>query len=176
MNVACRFRRAVLGAGLLLAFLPAGSAGQQRGPGRLELERQVWARFGETVRQRLALAPESWRELEGILRTFREDREALTLREAQLRRRVVSQGVLAGRGQAPPLSDAEAREILAAMAEIRREESGLALAEQERLLEVLTPSQLVVLYALRDALNERARRLRQGGPGPGRVGGAGLER
>jgi Spy/CpxP family protein refolding chaperone len=135
------------------------------------LERQVWARFGEIVRERLGLTAEGQRELGEVLRTYQEDREALALREAQLQRRVLSEGLLTAPDVAPLLTDEEAREILSEMEAIRDEERRLAAAEQERLLEILTPSQLVRFHALRDALNQRTRGLRQGGPA--RQGGAG---
>jgi len=167
MNFRVRPHGVVLGAALLFAVWPAATVAQQPGGGRLQLERQVWARFGEIVRERLDLSEEGQRELAEVLRTYQEDREALALREAQLQRRVVAEGILTTRDAAPLLTDEEAREILSEMEAIRDEERRLAVAEQERLLELLTPSQLIRFYALREALNQRTRGLRQGGVGRG---------
>ena len=153
---------------ILACSLSPTAATAQQGGARLQLERQIWARFGEIVNERLDLSEEAQREMAEILRTYREDREALALREAQLQRRVVTEGVLTDSELAPLVSDDEAREILAEMESIRDEERRLAGAEQERLLELLSPSQLVQFYALREALNQRAAGLRQGGAlGPG---------
>ena len=175
MNTVDCLRHWILGGALALVCLPAGIVAQQPpGPGRLQLERQVWARFGEIVRERLGLTAEDQSELGEVLRTYQEDREALALREAQLQRRVLSESLLTAREVAPLLTDDEARAILSEMEAIRDEERRLAAAEQERLLELLTPSQLVRFYALRDALNQRTRGLRQGGPArPGGVGRGG---
>jgi hypothetical protein len=50
------------------------------------------------------------------------------------------------------------------MAELRLQEAELFRAEQEALLEVLTPTQVLGLQALRQELGQRIRALR-GGPG-----------
>jgi Spy/CpxP family protein refolding chaperone len=172
MNMKSRRKEFALGGVLavsLLALLPGATVAQQAGA-RPQLERQVWARFAEIIHERLGLSDEAQRELTEVLRIYREDREALALREAQLQRRVVAEGMLTARDVVPLLSDEDAHEILAEMEAIRDEERRLVTAEQERLLELLTPSQLVQFYALREALNQRTAGLRQGrglGPGPG---------
>ncbi|HEX9884907.1 MAG TPA: hypothetical protein VGA70_00390 [Longimicrobiales bacterium] len=159
-----------------LALAPH-SAEAQRGVGvRGEVEQRVRARFGEMVRQRLQLTPEAQEAMSEVLQDFQERREALALREAQLRRRVQGQGRLGRGGSPPPLTDEEAVAILDEMAGLRAEESDLAELEQERLLAVLTPTQLLRYYAMRDQLAETVRRLQAGGPGGGmrRGGGGGL--
>lgn len=173
-----RVRVALLVAALVATGSPGVVAAQQGPPGRMELERRVRARFGELVRERLGLTPEEQRELGEVLRTYQEEREALALREAQLRRRVATHGVLGGRDVDPLLDDEEALEILSEWEAIWEEERRLVRDEQEALLDLLTPAQLVRLYALREALNERVRGFRQGGPPgeAGRVGRAGPSR
>lgn len=158
---------------------PPQASAQPVPPGRMELERRVRARFGEIIRERLDLSADEQRRLGEVLRTYQEEREALALREAQLRRRIVTQGVLAPRDATPLLSEDEAQEILEEWRTIWEEERRLVREEQEALLELLTPAELVRLYALREALNERVRGLRRGGlpgpggagPGPGGIGG-----
>lgn len=169
MNVDRILRRALVVGCLAVAALPSALVAQQ-GPRRMEMERRVRERFGQIVRERLDLSPEDQQRLADILRTFQEEREALALREAQLRRRIVAQGVLTPRDRTPLLSDDEAREILEEWRQIWDEERSLVTAEQEQLLQVLSPSELVRFYAMRDALNERVRGLRQGGPPGGGMG------
>ena len=68
--------------------------------------------------------------------------------------------------------DEEAMELLTRMADLRAEEAALFQAEQERLLEVLSPFQVLEFHSLREQLGERIRSLRRGqggrrGPGGG---------
>ena len=64
-----------------------------------------------------------------------------------------------------PGDDARATELLRGLADLRVREARLFADEQERLLEVLTPSQILRFHAVREELNQRIRRLRGGGPG-----------
>lgn len=180
MNRKIGLRRALLGACLMVVTLPLAGAAQQGPQRRMEMERRVRERFGEIVKERLGLSAEQQQELADVLRTFQEERESLALRESQLRRRIVAQGVLTPRDDAPLLDDEEAREILDEWRKIWDDERSLVSAEEDRLLQLLTPSQLVRFYAMREALNDRVRGLRQGGPpgpgggmGPGARGGGG---
>lgn len=166
-------------AALLVLTLPL--AGQQRrgpGPGmdRAEMQRRIQLRFGEIVRNELGLDEHEARALGDIVRSFQEERQALVLRERQLRRRALGQ---AG-GGAPArrerlLPDEEARELLGEMAELRVAEAELYRREQERLLEVLTPGQVVRFHVLREEMAERLRRIRGGPPPGGGPGGAARE-
>lgn len=173
----------LLGAVMGAPGLP-GMAAAQGPPGRMEMERRVRARFAEVIQERLDLTADEQRRLSEVLRSHQEEREALALREAQLRRRIVMQGVLAPREATPLLSDEEAAGILSEWRAIWDEERRLVQREQDALLEILTPAELIRLYALREALNDRVRGFRSGGPpggggvrpGPGAPGGAGAPR
>jgi Spy/CpxP family protein refolding chaperone len=67
---------------------------------------------------------------------------------------------------------AEAAELLQRMSDLGFEEAELGRAEQEALLEILTPLQVLRLHQMREELGQRIRRLRgQSGRGDGRRGG-----
>lgn len=151
---------------LLVAAAPlSAQRGQGRGApqDRTELERRVRARFGEMIRQRLDLDDEQARRLEDVVAGFHEDRSRLMREEQALRRQV--QEVLLQGGEDP----AEARRLLDRMHELRLEEARLWRAEEERLLQVLTPTQVLRFQALREEMGRRIQRLRGGGP-PGPPG------
>jgi len=66
----------------------------------------------------------------------------------------------------------EATELLQRMSELRLEETELFRAEQEALLEILTPVQVLRLLQMREQLGQRIQRLRgQSGRGDGRGDG-----
>lgn len=158
--------------GVLLAMvlMAAGLAplSAQRGPGprgqdRAELERRVRARFGQIVKQRLGLTDQEARRLEETVMGFQQDRSRLHREEQALRERVdamVRQGTD---------DSAEARRVLVRMQEIRVEEARLWGNEQERLMEVLSPVQVLRFQLLREEMGMRIQRLRGGGP-PGPPG------
>jgi len=168
-----RWRRITLVAALVCAVIPAAAQAQQRGgrrgppgAGRADLEQRVRGRFGEMVRQRLGLDDEQSAALAEMMASFQGDRRQLARDEEALRRRVEA-AMLEGRG-----SDDEARSLLERLLDLREREAALFRAEQEALLEVLTPWQLLQFHALREQLNERVRQLRGGrGPGGGDVSG-----
>jgi Spy/CpxP family protein refolding chaperone len=139
---------------------------------RPELERRVRARFGEMVRQRLDLTDEQAQRLGETVQGFQEDRRRLFREEQALRRRVEA---LVLEGGDDTAETAEARELLDRMQGLREEEARLSASEQERLLEVLTPLQVLRFQALRDEMGRRIRSLRGGGSGgsdgPGGPGG-----
>ena len=158
-------------AGVLTVALLGGAVGPisaQRRPGRpggqqdrTELERRVRARFGEMVKQRLGLTDEQAQRLNETVRGFQEDRMRLG-REDQAARKRVEALLLDDAGDA-----AQAKELLGRMQELRMEEVRLSQAEQEKLLDVLTPMQLLRFQALREEMGRRIQRLRggmQGGP------------
>lgn len=165
---------------VLLLTAPAGLAAQQRGgppPQREELQRRLQARFGQIVSRQLGLEREQQQELSRVLRSAEQERRDLFAREQALRVRLRSQGSLLPTAEPVPLmSDEQARAVLEEMRAIREEEARLRASEEARLLEVLTPAQLVRFYALREQLNQRIRRLQQGpmrGGGPGAPGSFG---
>lgn len=158
------------------AAWPGAAEGQRRGQGdslqrdqlieeaRAVIEARLRAFFGESVKRRLALSDAEMEAVREALGTFDTERRALAREEREIRR---SLGPALG-GTAETLSDAEARRILERMVELRVEEARLFRREQEALLQTLSPVQLVQLYQLRGALENRIRQLR--GEGPGRPG------
>jgi Spy/CpxP family protein refolding chaperone len=149
-------------AAALTTLAPAVEA-QQRGPGRrpgrAELEGRVRAQFGRMVRERLALTPEQATRLGEIVDGFREDRMRLAQEDEALRAR--TRALILEGGD----SEAEARDILDRLHALRLEEARLFRSEQEALLEVLSPSQVLQFHTLREQMGQRIRQLR-GGPGP----------
>ncbi len=156
---------------LLASLLLAGSAQPgvaQRPSGqrpsdedRAALERRVRARFAEIIRERLDLSEEAAEELSRTLRTFAEDRRALHRDEAGLRRAVGAFLEAGGR------DEARARSLIEAMSALREREAELFKREQEALLQLLTPSQVLRFHGVREELNQRVRRLRGGPSRPG---------
>ena len=155
---------------LLAASLAVGAASaQQRGMGpgpenRQQLERRVRARFAEMMQQRLGLSAEQSKRLNDTVESFMERRQRLVADEQALRRRMQAIAL----EQEP--TDAEARTLLARMQELRDQEARLFQDEQQALMQVLTPVQLVRFHAMREQLGQRIQQLRGGGgqgPMPG---------
>ena len=119
----------------------------------------VRARFGQMVRERLGLDDTQSQRLSEIVEGFQAERRSLGREDRAVRARM--QAVLLEDGS----SDEEALELLARMQELRLEEARLFQAEQDALMEVLTPSQVLRFHALRDQMGQRIRQLR-GGQGP----------
>ncbi|HUF76119.1 MAG TPA: Spy/CpxP family protein refolding chaperone [Longimicrobiales bacterium] len=177
-------RNARSGARVLLAMLaaalvawPLGVDAQQRGPqgrrgdvDREQLERRIRAQMGRMMQQRLGLDAQQSEQLAQVVQDFESRRRELFQEEQTTRREV--EAFL--RGDAADA--AQARELVTRVAELRLQEAELFGQEQEALLEVLTPVQLLRLQELRQELGQRIRALRGGrggdsdrrrGPGPG---------
>lgn len=163
----------------LVALLAPGALAAQgwmpgrRGDGRTQLEQRIRARFGEIVRDRLGLSDEQARQLGKVVQGFQGERMRLAGEEDAVRQRVDS---LLRQGQP---SDSVARTLLARMSDLRAEEVRLARHEEDSLLTVLSPSQLLRFNVLREELGARIRQLRRGqgpmGRGPaGRGMGGGM--
>lgn len=163
----------------LLALSALGSAlaaqqrmpppGGNRNPQRIELERRLRERYANMVKERLGLSEEQSQQLEQAVESFTEPRERLMSDEQALRRRI--EAILIE--QDP--SDDEARSLLTRMQELRVEETRVFQAEQDALLQFLTPVQVVRFHALRERLGQRIQQLRGGPTGPGRPpGGDGI--
>jgi Spy/CpxP family protein refolding chaperone len=134
------------------------------GPDREVLEQRVRAQMGRMMRQRLGLDEEQADRLAEVVQDFESRRREL-LRLEQATRRRVEALILEG-GE----DEAEGRALIERMSELRVEEAELFGEEQEALLDVLTPVQVLELQALRQELGQRIRSLR-GGRG-GRPGAA----
>ncbi len=137
---------------------PPGRMGQQD---RTELERRVRERFGQMVKQRLGLDDEQAQRLNETVMSFQEDRMSLWREEQAVRKRVEALLLEGGDDQA------EARALLQRMQELRMEEARLGQTEQDKLLEVLTPAQVLRFQSMREEMGQRIRRLR--GMGSGRT-------
>lgn len=135
----------------------AGPAAAQERPGRDRLEAEIRARFNAVVKRELGLEDGTLARLDAELETLQEDRRELGARQRQLRRRMASTGTL--------LSDEQARSVLDELVTVQEAELALLRREQERLLQVLTPPQLVRFYTLRERFADRVRELRRRRPG-----------
>ena len=171
--------RGVAAALAAAALLVTSATAQQRGIGpgggqrfqeREQLERRVRARFAEVIQQRLGLSAEESTRLNRTVESFMERRQRLVAGEQVLRRRM--EAILL---EDEP-DEAEARAVVVRMQEMRDAEVRLFREEQEALMTVLTPVQLVRFHALREQLGQRIQQLRGGaGPMPGRPpGGRGV--
>jgi hypothetical protein len=140
------------------------------------MERRLQEGFNNLVRNQLGLEPQQASNFGEVVLRFQDERQRLVTREAELRRRyqiggVVSEGApnILRRG-GPLMADAEAREVLREMRALRTAETDLFSREQDRLLELVSPGQLVRYYLLREQLAESIGRLRGGAPGGGGLG------
>ena len=168
----------VVAVAAIALMAPPGAEAQRRGPPtaveREEVRERLRQRFGQIVQEQLGLDRDEQAALVRVLRRSEEERRELGRREARLRTRLLGREPLLAPRRGPPelLSDEEASELLAEMAAIRAAETSLRAREEAALLEILTPAQVVRLYALREQLAERIRRLqRRGGPGAVAPGG-----
>lgn len=149
----------VLGTSPLSAQRPGGGG---RAQDREQLEQRVRMRFAETMRQRLGLTEEQSKALAEVVDGLQADRMALRRDEEALRLR--TEAIVT----ADQVSDEEAREVLQRMEELRLREARLFQSEQQKLLEILTPVQVVTFHVMRAQLGARIQQLRGGPPGPGR--------
>ncbi|HSM04587.1 MAG TPA: hypothetical protein VK858_08185 [Longimicrobiales bacterium] len=152
----------------LLIVPGIGEAQQDRPrPDRARMEEQIRERFEALVVRELELDEETAKALAETLRSFHQDRIDVGMRRRQLQRRV--------EGAESFLPEAEAREVLEGLAEVARDEAALMVREQEALLQVLTPAQVVRLYGVREEFGARLRQLRNRRGGPGGAAHPGLD-
>ncbi len=161
------FRKGVLALAAILAVAgsaPRTSEAQAVSPQeRRELERRVRQAFQNRVRQELRLTGPEMESLREVISWSEGERSRIAVETRELNGRVAT--FLRDGGT----SD-DARTLLTERASLQRRGTQLFLDEQERLLEVLTPAQVVRFYRLRDEFNARILRTRQGGalrPGDG---------
>jgi len=149
---------------LCLGTLPLEAQGPPPGGGRQrqQLERRVEQGFARIVQDRLGLSQEELASLQRVMQSFREDRQAVNQAQASLRYRLQDPSL-------PEISEEDAREILAEMIRVQEAELDLYRREQQELLSVLSPGQLVLFYRIREEWGRRIQELRgPGGPrGPG---------
>jgi len=135
---------------------------------RLELERRLQLGFQRSIQNQLGLGQETMQSVRGVMQSFQEDRSALNRAQASLRYRLRDPAL-------PDMGEDEAKALIQEMVDHQQRELDLYKKEQEELLRVLSPVQLIRLYRLRDDMGQRVQQLRQGrGQGGGRGGVGGL--
>ena len=143
---------------------PGGGRGSGSSPDRERLEQRVRAQMGRMMQQRLGLDETQAGDLSLVVQGFQTQREELVRSEQAARRRVEAL-MLDGNGD-----QEEARELIERIAELRVQDAELFEQEQEALLEVLSPTQVLELQALREDLGRRIRVLRDSRPNARRRG------
>jgi Spy/CpxP family protein refolding chaperone len=126
--------------------------------------------MGRLTRERLGLDEAESQRLSEVMQSFESRRRELFGQEQETRRRVEALIRAGGSDQD------EAREVITRMWELRAEEAELFREEQEALLDVLTPVQVIRLQELRQELGERIRAIGGGRGGGGRGFGPGGSR
>jgi Spy/CpxP family protein refolding chaperone len=130
-----------------------GRRGEGR-PDRAALEQRMRAQTARMMSERLGLTEDQAERLSEVTQRFSVRRRELGRSERATR----------GRVDALMLEEAEdnvqAQELLNRMRELRALEGALAQEEQEALLEVITPIQILKMQSLREALGRRIRSLR----------------
>lgn len=150
---------------------------QVRGRGaqlpRQEMVRRIQQRFQERLTRELQLDEEQREVLAEVFAAFGEARAELLPRRREFAREV--RQLMTG-----DLSEDRAMELLLELREIRQQEAALRIEEEDRLLEALTPSQVLHLQTVRDQFGDQIRRLGSpNGPndlGPRRLGPGGPPR
>ena len=163
-------------AGVFATLMPAGLSGQpppvgdRRGPQvereRDRLEQRIRARFARMIKRELALSDEDAAVLSETTASFRARRSELAREERRTRIQVDSV-LLSG-------DDAQASRLLVNLSELAMREAELLREEQERLLDIITPMQVLRYMLLREELGARVRGLARRPQGPG-VDGRGPE-
>jgi hypothetical protein len=155
-----------------MTVLPALASAQVNPPvggqrQRLELERRLQQGFHRNIQNQLGWDQTKMQGLQEIMRSFQEDRTILSRAQASLRHKLRDPAL-------PDIGDAEALALLQEMVSLQQQELDLYRREQEELLTVMTPVELVRFYRLRDSLGQRLQQLRQGrGRGGGQFEGVG---
>ena len=159
------------GLGILMSVLLMGGVqdlvAQRGGRGsRADMELRVQARFDNLVRQNLGLGDDQMRRLQEVVGNFTTQRLQFSQRERSTRARA---GRLGGPGGGQDLTEEEASQILTEMLELSDQEATLFREEQEALLQILSPQEVVRYLVLRQELGDEIRGIRgRGGPGRGR--------
>ncbi len=148
---------------VLLAGLPApvlAQSGQtDRGQDltREEMQARIQAHFEEQLSRELGLDAETRTEVYEVLESMRSERRELFQRKRALHVRMKQFHEEGG-------SQREARRILAEARAIRSAEARIESEEEARLLEIMSPRQVLQFQVLREEFNERIRRMHRGDP------------
>lgn len=130
--------------------------GPRTGEDRTRLEERIRARMGEIIRHRLGLDRAEEARLSEIVQEYERRRRALVTSERETRQQI---GPLLQSGTA---TDADAAALIDRMIAFKQQEAELFREEQERLQEMLTPTQVLQFYELRVEIGRRIRALRGG--------------
>ena len=128
---------------------------------------RLQAGFNRSIQAQLGFSQEVMQSLQSVMRSFQQDRSSLNQAQATLRYRLRNPAL-------SELGEDEARALIQEMVDLQQRELDLYKREQEELLKVMSPLQLIRFYRARDELGQRVQQLRQGrgqGGGPGGVGG-----
>jgi Spy/CpxP family protein refolding chaperone len=134
---------------------------------RQQLMNRVQRDFERNLARELGLSTEQMASLRRVTFEFWGPRSELMRERGQLR------AAMERLSQATTADEAAARRLLDRHRALRARELELQRQEEERLLEFLTPGQLLGLHRMRDELSQQIRRLetevqqRRGGPGSG---------
>jgi hypothetical protein len=157
---------AVLSLLLPLMFIPEGviaqsgsSAQQSQQMSRQQMQAQIMEEFERRMARELRLSREEFREVQAVLRAMREERSELFQRQRAHHARLQSFGASGG-------TDAEAREILREARSLRARTARIEAEEEARLLELMSPSQLLRFQFMRAEFNEQIRRMQRPGRPP----------
>ncbi len=146
----------VLGAPVSLAA-QSGQAGPGQELSREEMQARIQAHFEEKLSRELGLDAETRTEVYEVLESMRSERRDLLQRKRALHARRKQFHEEGG-------SQREARRILAEAREIRSMEARIESEEEARLLEVMSPRQVLQFQVLREEFNERIRRMHRPHP------------
>lgn len=160
---------------LLLLMVAAPADGQdrreRRQEDRQEMERRIRAQMSRMIREELDLTEAEYEPVSAVMNQFGDERRRLARSERELRRELES--VLEGRAE----DTTDAGSVLRSLVEIREREATIFRQEQEALLEILTPVQVLQLHSLRERISRRIRELRgRRGGGDGDRGDLALAR
>ena len=164
----------VVALALLLTLAPAVAAAQVTPPPggqrqRMELERRLHQGFQRSIQNQLGLDQAKMQGLQGVMQSFQEERQTLNRAQASLRYRLRDPAF-------QDLSEDEAAAFLQEMLDLQKKELDLYQKEQEELLKLMTPMEVLSFYRIRESLGQRVQQLRQGrgqGGNVGRPGGGG---
>ena len=136
---------------------------------RLELVDRIQQRFRNRIARELQLDDEQREWLGEVFSAYARSRAELLPRRRELEREIAEHLDDGG------TSEEDAMNLIEEMRALRQREAELRLEEEDRLLEALSPSQVLRLQSLRDQFGNQIRRLRgdDGPGGPRRQGGGG---
>jgi hypothetical protein len=167
MKGAAGFGRTVRRGLILLPFVilplavPVDGAAQDGPPRqgqqmtRQEAQARVMQQFERRMARELRLDRGKLEEVQKVLHSMLEERRGLFQRRRALHVRI-------RRFQEEGGNETTAREILSESRAIRAAEARIESEEEARLLEVLTPAQVLRFQIMRDELNEQIRRMQRG--------------